>query len=451
MPSPNLAVRHRVLARQQKDVRADRRLLHEAVAGAKQLNLGDRGPAVEALQRALKGLNLYSGAPSGKFDAETQKAVRALEAQSGRAANGTVDSAELKAIRKRELFVNDGFETSGRVGDKGNDIRGIEKKLGKLGFKTGKVDGVFDRELQKAVKAFRKADPSVPDQYPGIGPKVLAGLHAAIDGLAAPAPEAPAAAPENGPKSKGETDLVISSFNITGSSHTGPGGEHPEFESGKKRVRYAAKLLKKHKVDVVGFQELQGDQLKEFRRVTDNKYGVFPGSKMARRDSENSVAWNKEEWSLVKGDTVKIPYFNGTKRHMPVVLLENKETGQRAYFTNFHNPADTKRFHNQQKYRNAATNIEIDLVNRLQKQSGLPVFLTGDMNERHSYYEKMTNRTSMEAANKLPNRKGLKNVGIDWIFGSKGVDFSHYVRDRSRLVRKTTNHPMIVTQATIKG
>jgi hypothetical protein len=42
-----------------------------------------------------------------------------------------------------------------------------------------------------------------------------------------------------------------------------------------------------------------------------------------------------------------------------------------------------------------------------------------------------------------------KKPGIDWIFGTKGVTFSNYVRDRGALVQKTTDHPMIVSKARI--
>lgn len=247
------------------------------------------------------------------------------------------------------------------------------------------------------------------------------------------------------------TDLVISSFNITGSSHTGPGSSHPNLESGVKRVRYAAEMIQKNKVDVVGFQELQPDQLKEFQKVTKNEFGVYPGFELGRRESVNSIVWRKEDWSLVKADSIQIPYFNGQKRPMPVVLLRNKKTGQKAYFTNFHNPADTKRFKNQERFRDAATKLQVDLVNRLIKKTGLAVFLTGDMNENQEYHSKMTRGTELESAHKGINGARENNTGIDWIFGSKNVEFTDYDKNRSKLVRKTTNHPMVISKARIRA
>ncbi len=253
------------------------------------------------------------------------------------------------------------------------------------------------------------------------------------------------------PRKGGPTDLVLSSFNVTGSSHTRPGAEHPEFKSGPERMKHVAELVEKHKVDVVGFQELQGDQLKAFNKLTDNKFGVYPGFKLGKRESVNSIAWNKKEWDLVKPDTIKVPYFNGQKRDMPVVLLRNKETGQKAYFANFHIPADTKRFKNQERFRDAATKLQVQMVNRLREKSGLPVFVTGDMNEGREYEGKMVRGAKMESAHRGPNGPASNRSGIDWIMGTRDVKFTDYVRDRSEAVRKTTNHPMIVTKARIRG
>jgi hypothetical protein len=115
---------------------------------------------------------------------------------------------------------------------------------------------------------------------------------------------------------------------------------------------------------------------------------------------------------------------------------------------NCHNPADTAKYHHQQKYRTAAMKQEIELVNKLRK-SGIPVVVTGDMNEGNEYYNGMTHGAKGMHAAASPNGKPPKHPGIDWIFGSQDVDFDHYVRDHGALVQHTTDHPMVVTHATI--
>ncbi len=177
------AIKHRVAASQAKDVRADLKSLAAAAKGAATLAVGASGPEVKALQRALRGVNLYAGELNGTFDAATQKAVKALEGQAGVTADGAIDAAEVKELRERQLFVKDGFGTQAKVGQKGNDIRAIEHKLEQLGFKPGKVDGVFDATLEKAVQAYRKSDKTVPDKFQGIGPRVQEGLSREVRSL----------------------------------------------------------------------------------------------------------------------------------------------------------------------------------------------------------------------------------------------------------------------------
>ncbi len=265
-----------------------------------------------------------------------------------------------------------------------------------------------------------------------------------------PAPTTPSTPPSGRPPTK--TTFVISSFNVLGSSHTkGPGSDRPGMAPGVQRIRTAAELLERHDVDVVGFQEFQGDQFDAFKKVAGDKFAVYPGFKLDKGAVVNSIAWRKETWDLVKGDFIDIPYFGGKNVKMPVVRLRNKQTGQEAYFANFHNPASTRKQGDHEKWRDVATQKEIDLVNRLRQQTGLPVFITGDMNERDEYYDKMTAHTDMTSADTGRNGKPPKSMAIDWIFGTESmVTFSDYTRDRSALVKKTSDHPMIVSKATIK-
>jgi hypothetical protein len=139
---------------------------------------------------------------------------------------------------------------------------------------------------------------------------------------------------------------------------------------------------------------------------------------------------------------------------MPVVRLRSLSTGIEAWFANFHNPAETARFHHQQGYRTRATSIEAALANRLITRTRLPVFITGDMNERGSYYCRLTAKAPMVAARGgshsgrcLPGRPRA----VDWIFGSQGVDFTGYDEDRSHLVDITTDHPVVTARVHLVG
>ncbi len=257
----------------------------------------------------------------------------------------------------------------------------------------------------------------------------------------------PTVAPEPPPV----LDFTISSFNVLGSSHTSGSGKRPGMASGRTRAARAANLIRRHGSDVVGFQELQRDQLATLARQTNLDF--WPGFAGSARDSENSVGWRSDLWIPVERNTIAIPYFNGHTRAMPYVRLKSRTTGLEAWFANFHNPADTSRYRGQQRFRNRATQLEVNLANRLIRETGLPVFITGDMNEREEYLCAMTRGAPM-----LPARgggadgcRGANPRAVDWIFGSQDVDFLGYYEDRSRLVDMTTDHPVVVARARITG
>jgi endonuclease/exonuclease/phosphatase family metal-dependent hydrolase len=264
-----------------------------------------------------------------------------------------------------------------------------------------------------------------------------------------PAPS-PAATPVRAPAPA--LDFTISSFNVLGASHTTGSGKRPAMASGRVRAVRAAALVRRHGADVVGFQELQASQLATLQRTTDLDF--YPGFRLRRPDTENSIGWRRSHWTAVETRTVRIPYFDGGWRAMPVVRLRSTSTGLEAWFANFHNPADTARFHHQQRFRDRATAIEVAVADELVR-SRLPVFVTGDMNERASYFCRFTGRTAMVAARGGENADGRCRAGrpraVDWVFGSPDVTFTGYSEDRSHLVDITTDHPVISARARIVG
>jgi hypothetical protein len=244
--------------------------------------------------------------------------------------------------------------------------------------------------------------------------------------------------------------ITVSSFNVLGASHTPAGSSRA---SGTTRIVWAKQLLDQHHVQVAGFQEMQAVQYTKFAQIAGSSWALYPGLTMLKRDSENSIGWRTDTFDLVWASTVKIPYFNGSLRSMPVVLLREKSTGMLAYFANVHNPADTATYRNQAVYRAEATRMEIALQNQL-APSGIPRFLTGDMNERASYFCRVSAEAPLRAAR--PQSTWINGVcsagsprAVDWILSSTETPWSSYIEDRSALVAKTTDHPMIIGDATI--
>ena len=81
--------------------------------------------------------------------------------------------------------------------------------------------------------------------------------------------------------------------------------------------------------------------------------------------------------------------------------------------------------------------------------------MTGDMNERDSYFCRVTKESPVKAARGGYWRSNVcyanKPRAVDWIFGSGLLRWSNYIEDRSALVAKTTDHPVIVTDVTVDG
>jgi len=174
---------HRVQPREAKSVKRDVAAMAAQLRAGNALDLGDTGKAVSALQRHLKAAGMFPGAVSGTFDETTKAAVAALQQAKGLEASGIVGGKTLNAIKRTNLFVKDGFETAARQGQFGTDVLRAERMLEKLGFRPGKVDGVFDAATAAAVERYRKADDQVGDKSRAIGEKMFDELSKASRGF----------------------------------------------------------------------------------------------------------------------------------------------------------------------------------------------------------------------------------------------------------------------------
>lgn len=163
----------------------------------------------------------------------------------------------------------------------------------------------------------------------------------------APAPPIPASPP---PAMGRDTRFVLRSFNVLSSS----AGKSKGYAPGVQRMEDVVKILEQNRVGVVGFQEMDAEQLKAFKRLAGDRYATAAGSSGVRGYHDTTLAWRKAEWSLVDEGAVTVPSYAGRASEVPWVRLRNKATGQEACFVDAHNPANTQRYHNQERYRDAA-------------------------------------------------------------------------------------------------
>lgn len=230
----------------------------------------------------------------------------------------------------------------------------------------------------------------------------------------------------------------IGSLNVLGASHS-DGGNKAKYSNGAYRVRLAADKIRAQGISVVGLQEYEPAQHNAFVAATG--WGVFPGMRMGVKGVRNSIAWNPSVWTELEAHTGTFPYFRGQPVPLPYVLLEHRATGRRAWFISIHNPVSNGKRGQNQHWRDVATAKQASLMRSLHAETGYPVFLAGDFNEREEALRGMTGGGGVVAA-------GVS--GIDWIFGTSDVTFSGYVRDDSTRGR-ISDHPLVYATATFGG
>lgn len=267
---------------------------------------------------------------------------------------------------------------------------------------------------------------------------------------APPAPDAQggaqlARAAEAGVKkvSQESATFKIATFNVLAVQHTEPGGQHASWPSASWRTPQTVGLIRSHGADIVGLQEVKTSQLAGITGALG--YDYWPGG----ADPDDSVIWNPTKFELVAHDSFSI-FFMTHNRPQTVVRLRERSTRREFYVINMHTSAGYGgRF---VSARNAAYGTLSSYVNQLKSQH-VPIFVTGDMNDRENFYCHVIPATGLHAAQGGGGTCGTppRMRPVDWIVGSPDVEFSGYVDDFSAESRKISDHPFVSATATIVG
>lgn len=245
-------------------------------------------------------------------------------------------------------------------------------------------------------------------------------------------------------------EFQVASYNVLGDSHTGPGGNKPGFPDGGPRMDMSIAALRNNGIDVVGFQEFEQSQYGMFSSRA-GEYSLYPGMSLGNKSVRFNIAWRSDVFQLVEAHTLSIPYAGGSRIAMPVVLLESISTGRRAWFANFHNPADTPNLGNNARWRAEAAAIEVAHLTELHQADGVPVIATGDYNERAEIFCRFTAGGVFTAAAGGSSAGGCApppSMEVDWVFGSTGVAFTGYSVTGTGVA---SDHSMVHTTATLTG
>ena len=235
----------------------------------------------------------------------------------------------------------------------------------------------------------------------------------------------------------------IATFNVLASQHTEPGGQHASWPSASTRTPQTVDYIRSHDVDVVGLQEVKSGQLSGITAGTG--FRAWPGGS----DPDNSIIWDPAVFDFVSGDNFYITFMHSV-RPQPIVRLRHKATKLEFYFLNMHASAGGGKYAGS---RAAGHNTAVETVNRL-KSEGIPIFLTGDMNDREAFFCRVLPPTGMVAAVGGSTSGGCRPPGgmpVDWVVATPQVDFSSFVNDKSPVARRVSDHHFVAATATIRA
>ncbi|MDD4076088.1 MAG: peptidoglycan-binding protein [Eubacteriales bacterium] len=120
----------------------------EAVAQA--LTYGEKSEAVQKIQERLERLGYLMTEPDGNFGKDTVTAVKLFQSKNGLIADGYVGPST-----KAALFSSGAQPNALTIGDAGDSVSRIQKKLVSLGY-LKKTTGYYGSDTEYAVKAFQK-------------------------------------------------------------------------------------------------------------------------------------------------------------------------------------------------------------------------------------------------------------------------------------------------------
>ena len=237
----------------------------------------------------------------------------------------------------------------------------------------------------------------------------------------------------------------VMTFNILGSQHTAPGGARPNFAPGRVRIEWAKNLIAQRGATLIGLSEPQPDQITALDVATNGAFSIYPGNTMGYEAAPQSVMWKDSEWSFVWGNTVQMPFMKDS-RPQALVRLRNTSTGREIYWINAHlSPGKLQ----------ADRDKGMEIIKQMVKQlgvDGLPVLVTGDLNEHAKAFQRIACPLDLDAAVGGQTKGSAcelpKAMRVDWIFGSGS--FANTEVNQGAQVRRTTDHAVVSSRFTVQ-
>lgn len=137
--------------------------------------VGDQGPAVRDIQDRLAALGFDSDDERSSFGEGTARAVVEFQRAKGLDVDGIVGPSTWRSLYEAGYRLGDRILFLRRPMIRGEDVAELQSRLNSLGFDSGKVDGIYGPDTERAVIDFQHNRHLAEDGR--VGPEVVTELH----------------------------------------------------------------------------------------------------------------------------------------------------------------------------------------------------------------------------------------------------------------------------------
>lgn len=190
----------------------------------KPVRSGDRGPAVEDIQRRLRtlGYDLGLTGVDGVFFGRTYEAVRAFQTEHELAEDGLVGDETWSALVDATFTLGDRMLYLRLPHFHGHDVDVLQAALSSLGFACGQVDGIFGAFTEQALRELQRNAGLVPDGIVGAETvRAILALRHVWEGKDPRAHSAAHVAPARAAAVLAKTELAVGGLDATGQTTAG--------------------------------------------------------------------------------------------------------------------------------------------------------------------------------------------------------------------------------------
>lgn len=138
--------------------------------------LGDEGNAIRDIQDRLAALGFDSpGDIRGQFGESTKHAVLEFQRAKGLDPDGIVGPDTWRSLYEAGYRLGDRLIFMRRPMIRGEDVAELQQRLNSLGFDSGKVDGIYGPDTERAIIDFQRNRNLAEDGK--VGPEVVTEIH----------------------------------------------------------------------------------------------------------------------------------------------------------------------------------------------------------------------------------------------------------------------------------